>query len=110
MMIYSVPNHHLISNMGILCSNGATVFNAPLFQEVIIMEKKKYEDMTKSEMVRIISEQKGLTLPALDRATKVDISNLAKALGVSADYKGACLLYTSPSPRDLSTSRMPSSA
>jgi hypothetical protein len=89
MMIHSVPNHHLISNMGILCSNGATVLNAPLFQEVIIMEKKKYEDMTKSEMVRIISEQKGLTLPALDRATKVDISNLAKALGVNADYKGA---------------------
>ena len=24
--------------------------------------------------------------------------------------KGICLLYTSPSPRDLSTSRMPSSA
>ena len=26
------------------------------------------------------------------------------------DRSGACLLYTSPSPRDLSTSRMPSSA
>ena len=26
------------------------------------------------------------------------------------DYNKACLLYTSPSPRDLSTSRMPSSA
>ena len=26
------------------------------------------------------------------------------------DYLGNCLLYTSPSPRDLSTSRMPSSA
>ena len=26
------------------------------------------------------------------------------------DYAGICLLYTSPSPRDLSTSRMPSSA
>ena len=25
-------------------------------------------------------------------------------------YKNTCLLYTSPSPRDLSTSRMPSSA
>ena len=25
-------------------------------------------------------------------------------------YQGICLLYTSPSPRDLSTSRMPSSA
>ena len=27
-----------------------------------------------------------------------------------AEKDGACLLYTSPSPRDLSTSRMPSSA
>ena len=26
------------------------------------------------------------------------------------DWNGRCLLYTSPSPRDLSTSRMPSSA
>ena len=26
------------------------------------------------------------------------------------DLSGICLLYTSPSPRDLSTSRMPSSA
>ena len=34
----------------------------------------------------------------------------AKALleGITLDYH--CLLYTSPSPRDLSTSRMPSSA
>ena len=36
--------------------------------------------------------------------------------GVKSDHKvvlvqaGICLLYTSPSPRDLSTSRMPSSA
>ena len=29
---------------------------------------------------------------------------------VSMDDVNACLLYTSPSPRDLSTSRMPSSA
>jgi len=33
----------------------------------------------------------------------------AKALGGS-EQAGICLLYTSPSPRDLSTSRMPSSA
>ena len=31
-------------------------------------------------------------------------------LSVSAWYHKTCLLYTSPSPRDLSTSRMPSSA
>ena len=30
--------------------------------------------------------------------------------GLSGDQGLACLLYTSPSPRDLSTSRMPSSA
>ena len=29
---------------------------------------------------------------------------------VSSNYNWSCLLYTSPSPRDLSTSRMPSSA
>ena len=28
----------------------------------------------------------------------------------SVDWVNVCLLYTSPSPRDLSTSRMPSSA
>ena len=28
----------------------------------------------------------------------------------SLEHNSACLLYTSPSPRDLSTSRMPSSA
>ena len=35
-----------------------------------------------------------------------------KVLGCEpdSDYNRTCLLYTSPSPRDLSTSRMPSSA
>ena len=35
---------------------------------------------------------------------------LIQANQSEASYFGACLLYTSPSPRDLSTSRMPSSA
>ena len=30
--------------------------------------------------------------------------------GYAVQHSAACLLYTSPSPRDLSTSRMPSSA
>ena len=37
-----------------------------------------------------------------------DLMLASAALGMSITY--ACLLYTSPSPRDLSTSRMPSSA
>ena len=34
----------------------------------------------------------------------------ARGGGVSSQCSWSCLLYTSPSPRDLSTSRMPSSA
>lgn len=50
---------------------------------------KFYSDLTKGEMVKIIAEQKGILLPALERATKVDIENIAKALQVNANYKGA---------------------
>ena len=35
---------------------------------------------------------------------------LFQIIGDEAGYLHICLLYTSPSPRDLSTSRMPSSA
>ncbi len=38
------------------------------------------------------------------------MSNRAMAGAVGIDTEKVCLLYTSPSPRDLSTSRMPSSA
>ena len=37
-------------------------------------------------------------------------ANVIVAAGKSDPRQYACLLYTSPSPRDLSTSRMPSSA
>ena len=37
-------------------------------------------------------------------------SRKQEAVEAVADQFKACLLYTSPSPRDLSTSRMPSSA
>ena len=50
---------------------------------------KYYSDLTKGEMVKIIAEQKGLNLSALDRATKIDIEEIAKALDVEANYKGA---------------------
>jgi hypothetical protein len=48
---------------------------------------KFYNDLTKDEMVKVIAEQTGIILPALQRATKVDIENLAKALKVNANYK-----------------------
>ena len=52
-------------------------------------KKTYYSDLTKSAMVKVITEQTGLTLPALERATKIDIESIAKALKVNANYKGA---------------------
>ena len=48
-----------------------------------------------------VTKEKGY-LYYLDKQGDVSRSKMARA--------GNCLLYTSPSPRDLSTSRMPSSA
>ena len=56
------------------------------------------------------------TLPAADQVQKLDKKDrimyiyAGKPSSRYVDKYGSCLLYTSPSPRDLSTSRMPSSA
>jgi len=47
---------------------------------------------------------------AADVCLDILSSNQKKVDGVKLSLLDACLLYTSPSPRDLSTSRMPSSA
>ena len=57
----------------------------------------------------------GLNLDALNfptniTANTISISETQKNLIASGALNIVCLLYTSPSPRDLSTSRMPSSA
>ena len=63
-----------------------------------IFEKNKISvevktGLSEEEIIKIIPEYDGMVVRS---ATKVT--------------KNICLLYTSPSPRDLSTSRMPSSA
>ena len=61
----------------------------------------------------VVSEQ-GLALKGLQQAAadaeKRKKSYHAELLEMLATLLETCLLYTSPSPRDLSTSRMPSSA
>ena len=48
--------------------------------------------------------------PWLDAKSIADGSTIRQYIEETARENGICLLYTSPSPRDLSTSRMPSSA
>ena len=45
-----------------------------------------------------------------DRQLITGLSVLSEGHSLVIEVKNPCLLYTSPSPRDLSTSRMPSSA
>ena len=44
------------------------------------------------------------------RAVAIALRNRWRRMQLDSSLREDCLLYTSPSPRDLSTSRMPSSA
>ena len=54
--------------------------------------------------------EKGNIYTILGRTLSGKTTLLKTIAGLLTPDTGACLLYTSPSPRDLSTSRMPSSA
>ena len=71
------------------------------------------------ETVSIETDSRGVATLWLDREEKhnalsaqmiAELHDAAGKLGQDDDVRVVCLLYTSPSPRDLSTSRMPSSA
>ena len=57
------------------------------------IEQGLYRHGEKLPSVRSLSQEHGVSISTVQQA-----------------YQLLCLLYTSPSPRDLSTSRMPSSA
>ena len=70
------------------------------------------------ESIKRFEQSKNVSICVLDSGlTKEQHNELSKKVDeinwkpdlIVASYHG-CLLYTSPSPRDLSTSRMPSSA
>ena len=64
---------------------------------------EKYSFDTKTSVIVIENEGRGFSAGADKKEHGLDKDKLE----IINDY---CLLYTSPSPRDLSTSRMPSSA
>ena len=85
------------------------------------MEVKLTDCYTLSEGKALMSGTEALVRLLLEQS-RIDRSNGLSTKGLVSGYPGsplggldialgkACLLYTSPSPRDLSTSRMPSSA
>ena len=79
----------------------------PSFEEM----KNKVGLKSKSGIHRLISalEDRGFIKKLPFKARAIEILKSPNIRSKSSDNKD-CLLYTSPSPRDLSTSRMPSSA
>ena len=68
-----------------------------------------FQSLGLSKQLLLAIEQEGYTTPTPVQAQAIPpLLNGNDVLGVA--QTGTCLLYTSPSPRDLSTSRMPSSA
>ena len=65
------------------------------------LNEEDYVTTVLHELVHVKQNEQGITA---DNVREDQAYHMEKVL-----YKG-CLLYTSPSPRDLSTSRMPSSA
>ena len=63
-------------------------------------------DKEKKELQIIIDNQLHISLPRIERWVKW----IERTRTLRDQLPTSCLLYTSPSPRDLSTSRMPSSA
>ena len=61
-----------------------------------------------AEAERLIVQLKQFSVPHL--AQLMHLSDKLARLNYQRYQDWSCLLYTSPSPRDLSTSRMPSSA
>ena len=68
-------------------------------ERTVTEEKIRKYTYTKDEVDELISDA---VKEAVDEARKIDEESMAK--------HNRCLLYTSPSPRDLRASRMPSSA
>ena len=100
------------------------------------MSKKEYKLKIKTEKNTLTNTYGKFILQPLERGYGVTVGNALRRVlltclpgaaitnvkvegvlhefstisGVKEDMADICLLYTSPSPRDLSTSRMPSSA
>ena len=76
----------------------------------------KFFKLEKKNNIAIISFTRAKSLNALNQSTLKELIDLNRTIKSDTAIKAViyraegCLLYTSPSPRDLSSSRMPSSA
>ena len=73
------------------------------------LEKSPVTDLTEENAFNSYDNFKAFMWPCYEMFTNNTIRTSLNGWGQNGPYKG-CLLYTSPSPRDVEESRMPSSA
>ena len=103
----------LMNDTGVPCGpilNIDETFSEPQVQHLGIAREMKHDELG---LVRVVGQAVNLSRQPQPKQMRrptprkgAHTEDVLRKLGMSAD----CLLYTSPSPRDLSTSRMPSSA
>ena len=83
----------------------------------VCLPYNKYKSMSKAERQKVIRAKRTAAAQGkYKRSSKSNVKGARKKGATLRDWfqkekwVNICLLYTSPSPRDLSTSRMPSSA
>ena len=79
-------------------------------EATIVSDKSKHYPVLLKEIISIISPQYGGTFIDCTFGQGGYSKEILKFNNTKVIAIDSCLLYTSPSPRDLSTSRMPSSA
>ena len=117
-LIQDAVNELLENNDVIITCGGIGPTEDDFTKEVIseMFDLKLVVDEDHLSWMKSRWESRGMTMPATnikqaeipEGASKLNNTN-GTSPGIHIEYK-SCLLYTSPSPRDLSTSRMPSSA
>ena len=89
---------------------GATSLGIKATNGVVLATEKKMPstlvDETSISKIQLLTDEIGITYSGMGPDFRV----LTRMARKDTQVYYSCLLYTSPSPRDLSTSRMPSSA
>jgi len=125
LLIWTTTPWTLPANLGVMVHPDKTYVRVEVDGEKLIIAKERLAQVLGEKQYRILDEFLGRTLegvsytPPLLEETHAKTGGKLHRVILSAEYVNMtegtglvhiCLLYTSPSPRDLSTSRMPSSA